>query len=171
MKSIVLIGFMGSGKTTVGQRLASELKVPFIDCDDFFVSKEKMSIADFFDRYGETAFRKKESEHLADLLHQNAVIATGGGIVMNEANRQQLAAHPCVCWLTGDFETIYQRINSDKANVRPLAEEKTPEELYQLYNMRQKLYREAADIIVDTEALSMSEIIEKIITARERSLN
>lgn len=166
-----MVGFMGSGKTTVGKKLADKLKLPFVDCDDFFVSQEKMSIPDFFERYGESVFRKKETEHLTCLLQQKAVIATGGGIVMSEENRRQLAAHPCVCWLTGDFETLYQRITSDKSNVRPLAEGKNTQELYQLYQIRQKFYRDVADIIVETQGVEAENIVEKIIKMKERSLN
>ena len=96
MKGIVLIGFMGAGKTTIGRLLAERLQLAHVDFDDLIVESIGMTIQDYFDRYGEAAFREKETEILTHSLTLDQVISTGGGIILKEENRQLLQQFPKV---------------------------------------------------------------------------
>ena len=108
----VLLGFMGSGKTTIARKLDSD----FVDMDALLEDRLGMPIARFFEEKGEAAFRQLEEEVLADLLKTDKVISTGGGIVISPRNRALLKQNPDNIYLKADFETLYQRISADKDN-------------------------------------------------------
>ena len=112
----VLLGFMGSGKTTIARKLDSD----FVDMDALLEDQLGMPIARFFEEKGEAAFRQVESEVLADLLKTDQVVSTGGGVVISSRNRDLLKENPDNIYLKADFETLYQRISADKENQRPL---------------------------------------------------
>ena len=111
----VLLGFMGSGKTTIARKLDPD----FVDMDALLEDRLGMPIARFFEEKGEVAFRQLEEEVLADLLKTDKVISTGGGIVISSRNRALLKQNPDNIYLKADFETLYQRISADKDNQRP----------------------------------------------------
>ena len=154
----VLLGFMGSGKTTIARKLDSD----FVDMDALLVDRLGMPIARFFEEKGEAAFRQLEEEVLADLLKTDKVISTGGGIVISPRNRALLKQNPDNIYLKADFETLYQRISADKDNQRPLFLKNSKEELLAIFNERQAWYQEVASKVIDVSKLSPEEIIEEL---------
>ena len=154
----VLLGFMGSGKTTIARKLDSD----FVDMDALLEDRLGMPIARFFEEKGEAAFRQLEEEVLADLLKTDKVISTGGGIVISPRNRALLKQNPDNIYLKADFETLYQRISSDKENQRPLFLKNSKEDLAVIFYERQAWYEEVASQIVDVSSLNPDEIIEEL---------
>ena len=154
----VLLGFMGSGKTTIARKLDSD----FVDIDALLEDRLGMPIARFFEEKGEAAFRQLEEEVLADLLKTDKVISTGGGIVISPRNRALLKQNPDNIYLKADFETLYQRISADKDNQRPLFLKNRKEELLAIFNERQDWYEEVASRVVDVSSLNPEEIIEEL---------
>ena len=154
----VLLGFMGSGKTTIARQLDSD----FVDMDALLEGRLGMPIARFFEEKGEAAFRQLEEEVLADLLKTDKVISTGGGIVISPRNRDLLKQNPENIYLKADFETLYQRISADKDNQRPLFLKNSKEDLAVIFKERQAWYEEVASQIVDVSSLNPDEIIEEL---------
>ena len=154
----VLLGFMGAGKSTIARGLDPN----YLDMDALIEKRLGMSIADFFAEKGEEAFRKIESEVLAELLETNQVLSTGGGVVISQRNRDLLKTNPDNIYLKADFETLYQRIPADKDNLRPLFLNNTKEELAAIFQERQAWYEEVASRVLDVTKLSPEEIIEEL---------
>lgn len=154
----ILLGFMGSGKTTIARKLDSD----FVDMDALLEDRLGMPIARFFEEKGEAAFRQLEEEVLADLLKTDKVISTGGGIVISPRNRALLKQNPDNIYLKADFETLYQRISADKDNQRPLFLKNSKEGLAAIFDERQAWYEEVASQIVDVSNLNPDEIIEEL---------
>ena len=154
----VLLGFMGSGKTTIARKLDSD----FVDMDALLVDRLGMPIARFFEEKGEVAFRQLEEEVLADLLKTDKVISTGGGIVISPRNRALLKQNSDNIYLKADFEILYQRISADKDNQRPLFLKNSKEELLAIFKERQAWYEEVASQVVDVSSLNPDEIIEEL---------
>ena len=154
----VLLGFMGSGKTTIARKLDSD----FVDMDALLEDRLGMPIARFFEEKGEAAFRQLEEEVLSDLLKTDKVISTGGGIVISPRNRALLKQNPDNIYLKADFETLYQRILADEDNQRPLFLKNSKEELLAIFNERQAWYEEVASKVIDVSKLNPEEIIEEL---------
>ena len=154
----VLLGFMGSGKTTIARQLDSD----FVDMDALLEGRLGMPIARFFEEKGEAAFRQLEEEVLADLLKTDKVISTGGGIVISPRNRALLKQNPDNIYLKADFETLYQRISADEDNQRPLFLKNSKEDLDAIFKERQAWYEEVASKVIDVSKLSLEEIIEEL---------
>ena len=141
---IFLIGFMGSGKTWFGKKLAATRNLPFFDLDDEIEKKFGVNITQIFQKYGEEYFRKVESEILLG-WDKEGIIATGGGIVKKEENRFFLQQKEIkTIWLNPSWEIIIERIKSSN---RPLVKKLSEQELFELWQKRESLYRECADVV------------------------
>jgi len=158
---IALIGFMGSGKSTVGRLLASQCAVPHIDTDTVLaVRAGQQSVGDAFTALGEAAFRSLESTVLADVVKTDeAVISTGGGIVEPPGNQQLLSGWRII-FLFAHLEAIMQRLSATEHAARPLLQDAAG--AAQRYFDRLPRYRAWATDEIDTSALSPEEIVEKI---------
>ena len=142
-RSIVLVGLMGAGKSTVGRRLAKRLGLPFIDSDEEIERAADHTIPEIFDRFGEASFRDGERRVIARLVEgAPKVIATGGGAFMNEATRRLILEKCTAVWLDADIETLAERVA--RRDHRPLLRDKDPVEvLRQLAEVRNPIYAEA----------------------------
>lgn len=159
----------GGGKSTVGRQLARRLGWTFVDADFVIEKRIGTSIREFFDREGEQAFRDIETEVIGDLAGNNRqVIATGGGVVLRSANRQQLREHCQVVYLRSSPEELFRRLRHDTA--RPLLQVADPQaRLRELYQQRDPLYREVADFIVDTGRPSVGALVNMVLMQLELS--
>ena len=163
LNNIVLIGPMGSGKTTVGRRLAEELKIDFYDADHEIINKTGVSIDHIFDVEGEQGFRKRESDVLEELTSMhNIVLATGGGAVLSEGNRLLLKKSGSVIYLLSSVEQILRR--TAKSKTRPLLENSSDRRktISDIIDSRDSLYRETATVIINTNGKKLNEIINEI---------
>ncbi|MGB9715595.1 MAG: shikimate kinase [Thermodesulfovibrionales bacterium] len=162
MKNIVLTGFMGTGKTVVGKRLSKILKMELVDVDSEIEKSEKMTINEIFRRFGETKFRDIETEMIKKLSKRNnVIISTGGGAVLKEENMIALKEKGIIVCLLATPETIFKR-TSHTSN-RPLLQVEDPlRRIKELLDYRKPFY-EKADIMIDTEGKSPSQIADEII--------
>lgn len=157
--AITLIGMPGSGKSTLGQALATSLGLAFIDTDQLLAKKAGCTLQTLFDRDGLTEFRAKEAAVITSLKKQPSVIATGGSAVYSSAAMSHLRAFTTVVWLRVNLETIYDRIN--QGHGRGIA--RCPDQnLSQLSEERTPLYREAADFTVDVDNKPVPEVAREI---------
>lgn len=167
MRNIVLIGFMGTGKSTVGKRLAQSLAWDFVDTDWEIGEVTSLSVTEIFRRHGETRFRSEERLVVQRLSQQEKiVIATGGGTVLNPLNWEALARNGIVVGLHASLETILGRIGHK--NDRPLLKA-TKEEIEKLWSKRQECYAQA-EFTVDTSEKDVDEVVSEIL-ARLRGMN
>lgn len=168
-KNIFLIGLMGAGKTTIGRQLANELGLEFFDSDHEIEKRTGVTITHIFDIEGEAGFRKRETAMLDELTDKkDIVLATGGGAIIKPENRQYLMSRGTTVYLYANLDTLLERTAKDRS--RPLLQTDNPaEKLKALFQERDPLYRETADIIIDTAndsvRLAVKEIQEKLQTA------
>ncbi len=163
--NIVLIGMRGSGKTTVAKVLSEKLQKRVIDLDEHFVKKNGMSISAFVEKYGWDTFRQKEKEIVDDVsLHNNCIIATGGGVVINEEHMLALKKHGICIYLKTPVEKLLQRMMINPGDRPALTNKQNlAEELQEIFNKRKSLYEGFADITVLTDRETPEEIAENII--------
>jgi len=162
-KNIVLVGLMGSGKTTVGRSLAHELNQDFFDTDHEIIKKTGVSIDHIFDIEGEKGFRERESKILENLCQMsNIILATGGGIVILPKNRKILKNAGLVIYLSSSVEQLLRRTN--KSNTRPLLENSNNRRktITELLESRDLYYREVASLVIDTTGKKFHEVINII---------
>lgn len=161
LQNIVLIGFMGTGKSTVGRRLAMALNWEFIDTDLAIESEMGITVSDVFHRYGESRFRTEESRVVKRLSScQHCVISTGGGTVCNAENFEILLTSGLVICLAASLETILQRVGVGTAD-RPLLK-RSPAEIEKLCQSRQAIYAKA-HYTVDTTNQSIEVVVDEIL--------
>ena len=169
LNNIVLIGPMGSGKTTVGRSLSKKLGIDFYDSDHEITDKTGVSIDHIFDVEGEEGFRKRESDILKNLCSQdNIIIATGGGAVISEENRIEISKTGSVIYLLSSVDQILRR--TSKSKTRPLLENSKNKRktISDIINARDPLYREIATITVDTNGKKLNEVINEILVQLKR---
>ena len=162
-KNIVLVGPMGSGKTTIGRRLADDLNQDFFDTDDAIIVKTGVAIDHIFDIEGEDGFRERESKILENLCRMsNIVLATGGGIVILTKNREILKNDGLVVYLYSSVDQLLRR--TAKSKTRPLLENSTDRRktITDLLEARDEYYREVASVVIDTTGKELYEVVNII---------
>ena len=163
---IFLIGYRGRGKTTVARLLAERLGWRWLDADAVLEERAGRSIRRIFEEDGEAAFRRMEAELLEELARcQRCVIATGGGVVLREDNRQRLRESGCVVWLDADAATLWRRVQGDAATAerRPNLTVGGLAEVEQLLRVRAPLYRECAQLRVESAGRPPEAVVEEIL--------
>ncbi len=168
--NIIITGFMGTGKTTVGKIISNKLNFIFLDIDELIEKTTGMKISEIFKKFGEPRFRDIETEMVKVVTKKRGqVISTGGGVVLREENLHHLKKSGIIFCLTASPNTIFERTKGCKD--RPLLQVDNPQDkIKELMNERRPFY-EKADIIIDTEGLSASEVAERVIKEYERLTN
>lgn len=163
-KTIVLIGLMGCGKSSIGKRLAKELHMPFVDADDEIEKNVGCRISEIFKYNGEPYFREVEQRVIEELLeHGPIILATGGGAYMNPAIRDSIKKHAVSVWLKAEFEMLYDRVS--RKQHRPLLEKGNKKEILRsLMEERYPIYADA-DITVQSTDSPHSRVVQDIIQA------
>ena len=161
-RPIALIGMPGGGKSTVGRQLARQLNIKFVDSDVEIERRIGCSIRAFFEREGEAAFREVEQAVILELTgYGDAVVATGGGVVLREANRVSLRNRASVVYLRSAPEELFRRLRHDTR--RPLLQVADPlRKLRQLHAERDPLYRETAHFVIETGRPSVATLVNMI---------
>ena len=169
--NIILIGFMGCGKSTIGKEIAKDCNMFFLDTDAWIEEKEQMTISEMFATKGETYFRELETKCLEVLIEESAndsqgdtsgkVISVGGGLPVKEVNRQLLKQLGTVICLKATEETIYNRLKTD--TTRPLLQGDNPKQkIKNLMESREDFYSQASDFIVEVDHKGIQKIVEEI---------
>jgi len=163
-RSIVLVGMMGAGKSSVGRRLAARLDIPFMDADTQIEEAAHMTIPDIFDRFGEGEFRALERRVIARRLDQGPqVLATGGGAFINPDTRSAIRRNGISLWLNADLDVLLRRVK--RRSDRPLLKTGDPgETLKRLMEERYPVYAEA-DIIIHSRDVPHDKIVDEIVTS------
>ncbi|MFY9270781.1 MAG: shikimate kinase [Candidatus Manganitrophaceae bacterium] len=162
MKNIVLLGFMGTGKSVVGRRLAAALGRPFVDSDRVIEEKAGKPVSEIFADRGEAEFRRLETEAVAELSDKKgSIIATGGGVVLNSKNLDLLGKNGVLILLKSRPEVIFKRVQK-RAGQRPLLQGPDPlSEIKRLLAERDPYYQRA-DAVFDTSEMALDEVVEQI---------
>ena len=163
-RSVVLVGMMGAGKSTIGRRLSVRLRLPFLDADTEIEAAAGMSIPDIFEAHGEPQFRDGEARVIARLLDSGpAVLATGGGAFMREETRSRIGAKAVSIWLRADADIIMRRVK--RRADRPLLQTADPEATVgRLISEREPIYQHA-DLMVWSRDVPHEKIVEECIEA------
>ncbi|ASP34892.1 shikimate kinase [Labrenzia sp. VG12] len=163
-RSIVLVGIMGCGKSTVGKRLAQRLGLDFVDADTEIERAANMTVAEIFAEHGEPYFRSGEERVIARLLREGPqVLATGGGAFMSEATRSEIGAHGLSIWLKVDFDTVMARVR--RRSTRPLLQNPDPEgTMRKLMADREPVYGKAALTVVSKDVPHEAVVDQIVVT-------
>jgi len=166
LNNIILVGPMGSGKTTIGRRLSEVLNLDFFDSDHEIIDTTGVSIDHIFDVEGEKGFRTRETDVLKKLCNMSSIVlATGGGAVLLEENRELMKQVGTVVYLSSSVDQILRR--TAKSKTRPLLEKSTNRRktIADIVEARDPLYKEVASIIIDSNGKKLNEVINEIIEA------
>ena len=168
-RNVYLVGMMGAGKTTAGRLLARRLKRAFLDSDQEIERRCGVKIPVIFEIEGEAGFRQREAAVIAELTAlQDVVLATGGGAILAPESRRLLAARGTVVYLHAPPESLYERVRHDRN--RPLLATPDPRaRLAALYAERDPLYREVADVVIDTGRQSAQRLARQLLSRLEES--
>ncbi len=162
-KHLILTGFMGAGKSTVGREVAKKLDVPFYDNDARIVARSGFAVNEIFTRYTEVGFRRRERIALLQILghEEPGVIATGGGIVSTEEGRQiLLECGAPVVHLCARFDTLAARVEADSVNERPLFRDRV--QAHELFVAREPWYAETATSVVGTDNRPLTDLVKQV---------
>ena len=167
-RSIVLIGMMGAGKSSVGRCLERRTGLTLLDTDEIVSSKFGMSIPEIFAKHGENKFREAEAKAVrAMAITKKTIIVTGGGIVLQQENVELLRRMGVIVWLDGNEDTLFAR--ASRRRNRPLLQTKNPRKTFsQIFDARRSLYADTADVRVDTSVLTDEEISVAILSKLEK---
>jgi shikimate kinase len=170
-KNIILVGLMGAGKSTIGRNLAKKLGKEFYDSDRVIEERTGVDIATIFEIEGEQGFRDREELVIKELCQmKNTVLATGGGSILREANRQIMKKYGHVIYLCTTAELLYSRIRYDKS--RPLMQTKSPlDTLKTLLKNREPFYMEVADTVITTGKQKAALIVKRVEEALAQTSN
>lgn len=164
-QNIILVGFMGCGKSTVGREIGLQLNYPLVDTDTLIVESVGKTVAKIFSQHGEQYFRDLETDLLSQILAsdcRNQIISTGGGLPLREQNRVMLKKLGYVVWLKAGVDTVLER--TGKSKHRPLINEPNPrEKIKRMLDERESIYADVADIAISTDDLDISETVHGII--------
>ena len=161
--NVVLVGFMGAGKSACGRLLARRLGRCFVETDDMIVGRDGRPIPEIFRQDGEETFRRLETEAVEALrLKSDDVIATGGGLPCREGRMDALRALGTVVWLRGDLEELLARAR--RGGLRPMLEGRSPAELEALHRAREPYYARA-HVTVDTAGLTIDQVVNRVVAA------
>ena len=163
-KNIILIGFMATGKTTIGEMLAKKIKYTFIDTDNYIIKKVNMSIADIFTTYGEDYFRALEKELMYKIIGEDQmVVSTGGGLVVDEQCFNMIKQMGIVVALEAPFNIIWGRLKD--CSSRPMVlKHNSIESMRELYDKRLPIYHKA-DYVISTESKTPKEVVNSILSS------
>lgn len=162
MKNIILIGFMGTGKTEIGRRIASRLAMDFIDADSLIEKNERIKISEIFAKKGEPYFRDLETKLILGFKDlKNTVIATGGGVILRQENVKMLKDLGPLILLWSRPEKIFERL--EHTQDRPLIEGEKQKKIKSILEGRAPLYKKVADFEIDTSQLSLDQAADRII--------
>jgi shikimate kinase len=164
---IFLVGLMGAGKTTLGKQLAKALKLKFIDSDDEIEKRTGVTIATIFDIEGEAGFRDREAAVIDELTQRDGIVlATGGGAVLRDKNREHLKQRGTTVYLNATVEHLYSRTKRDRK--RPLLQTADPKaRLQELFDLRDPLYREVAEIVLSTGKQPVKTVLQQLLKQLE----
>jgi shikimate kinase len=167
--NVILVGFMGAGKSSAGRLLARRMGRCFVETDDMITAREGRSIPEIFAERGEAYFRALEEETVRLLaLKSGDVIATGGGLFCREGRPEALRAMGTVVWLAGDFDVLYERAR--RMGERPMLAGRTRDEVAAIYRAREPYYRRA-DLTVDTTGRTTDQVVAQVLLALEPRLS
>lgn len=165
-RGIALVGYRATGKSTVGRIVADRLGWAFEDADDALERRIGQSIASLFAEHGEAAFRDLEEATLADLTRRSGlVLASGGGAVLREANRNALRRFGFVAWLSARPETLVDRLRRDPANRPALTPAGLLDEVATMLRQREELYRSVADVRIEVDDRSAEQVAEAVLAS------
>lgn len=168
MDNVILIGFMGSGKSTLGVRLSYKMRTPFIDTDKYIENKQKTSISEIFADKGEAYFRDLETETLKALKAEKTayIISVGGGLPVREENRKLLKELGTVIYLRASADELFERLKGDTD--RPLLQCEDPKKKIQdLLTAREAFYEDAAHMIIDVDGKDIEAVLEEMVNRLE----
>jgi shikimate kinase len=162
-QNIIFVGPMGAGKTTIGKQLARQLGRTFYDSDRVIEERTGANIPLIFEMEGEEGFRRREKAIIAELTNkQDIVLATGGGVVLDPENRDQITRQGFVIYLKAPLDQLFNRTAKDKN--RPLLQTPDPrKKLEEILNARDPLYREVADVVIETDGSPARGVVKKLL--------
>ncbi|UQS86019.1 shikimate kinase (plasmid) [Nicoliella spurrieriana] len=161
---LILIGFMGSGKSTIADALSHKLAIEHHDLDQLIEKQSGFKIPAYFEQFGEAQFREFEHQTLIDALELDGIVSTGGGTPVQDANFDLLVQHPTpTVFLNATDETVLKRLLKDDVESRPLFQELGATGLIELKHARQPKYEQLADIIIDVNDKTPAQIVDEIV--------
>lgn len=164
MKKLFLIGYRGTGKTTLGKKIAKELNYTFLDLDSEIVKKTKKTIPQIFETEKEIGFREYEHNALIDSIKkENVIVSCGGGIITRKDNIKLLKENGIVCLLTANPKTIYDRIYLDKTRPKLTNNKNLMQEIVLMLNKRNAAYQKTKDFEISTENKTQMQCVEEIL--------